>query len=154
MGSRLEGPEGGAASECLDYFYARTSFWVEAPGACIRLRVGEGNHLLDELLARSGVTHWAYVTAHNPRSVLLSPGENERRHGELLERVRGLGLETMEGWGVGDEGGWPPERSVLVLGAGEGLARDLGAEFDQNAVVVGQAGRAPELLSSRRADGA
>ncbi len=149
-GPREDG--GGTDRERLNYFYGSTSFWVEAEEVCIRLRVSESNQLLDALLDRSGVTRWAYVTAHNPRSVMLGTEENERRHGELLVRVRSLGLKAMEGWGVGDEGDWPPERSVLILGVAEGLAQNLGGEFDQNAVVVGQLGRAPELVSCRRVD--
>jgi hypothetical protein len=45
--------------------------------------------------------------------------------------------EPFTGSGRGD---WPPEPSLLVMGISEAQAREIGAAFDQKAVVVGHCG--------------
>ena len=55
------------------------------------------------------------------------------------------GFEFFHGWGVGTRGDWPPEPSLLVLGIDEEQARKVGAEFGQNAIVVGRTGAVAEL---------
>jgi dihydroflavonol-4-reductase len=126
--------------------YHRTSYEVEAPGGRLRLRVGEPCPALDALLDRHGVRDWAYVTAHNPGSVPRAHPVNEREHDRLAAEVRDLGHAAYPGEGVGDDGSWLAERSLLVLGITREEARALGRRYEQAAVVVGRRGGAPELL--------
>jgi hypothetical protein len=44
------------------------------------------------------------------------------------------------GEGIGDDGVWPPERSVLVLGIEREAALQLGRRFGQRAIVCGDLG--------------
>lgn len=67
--------------------YVGTSYWVETGDRRICLRIGEFSHALDELLVAFGVTDWAYVTAYNPESVVLSREENEERQNRLARDV-------------------------------------------------------------------
>ena len=107
--------------------YRHTSYWVEAPQRYIRIRIGEANGDLDNLLVERGVDKWAFITAFNPGARKLTPTENAERHVQLMDRIAQGGYEILSGLGVGDDGTWPPERSVLVLGIRNTEAREIGA---------------------------
>ncbi len=126
--------------------YINTSFWVETAEYSIRLRVGEHNLQLDDLLARFSAEAWAYITAFNPGSRRLSADENQRRQRQLCATVDELGYATLRGQGIGDVGEWPAEESILIIGIGEPMARTLGQRFGQNAILIGRRGAAPALL--------
>lgn len=130
----------------LEEAYLSTSYWVEDVKRPFIFRVGKSSTQVEDLLKRYDVASWAYVTAYNPRSIPLAPAENERRHAELLQTVQRLGYQALSGHGVGDDGVWPPEKSLLILGIDRHTAYDLGKRFEQNAIVVGESGRPPELL--------
>jgi hypothetical protein len=93
--------------------------------------------LLDTLLTARGHRHWANVTAHNPGSVRLAAEENRTRHTRLEADVRARGYEVFPGEGVGDDGEWPPEASLLILGMSRAEATALGHAHAQRAVVWG-----------------
>lgn len=130
----------------LENAYHNTSYWVEEVRRPFRIRVGKSNPMLENLLAEYGAKSWAYVTASNPRSVPLSYEENERRHAQLLQRAEGLGCRALSGHGVGDEGIWAPEKSLLILGVNRNTACELGRVFGQNAIIFGEQGGLPTLL--------
>lgn len=130
----------------LEEAYFNTSYWVEDVKKPFSFRVGKSSPQLEDLLKRHGTATWAYVTAYNPRSIPLTPVENERRNAELLHVVQDMGYRTLSGHGVGDDGMWPPEKSLLILGIDRHTAYELGRSFGQNAIVVGEEGRPPELL--------
>jgi hypothetical protein len=126
--------------------YEATDYWVDdSPVGPFRLRHGERSEALDRLLEQAGVREWAYVTACNPGSRRLADEENEARMRALDERLRRTGLRYFPGRGVGTGGDWPAEASRLVL-VSETAARELGAEFGQNAIVVGAAGEAARVV--------
>lgn len=122
--------------------YLHTAYIVETEPPIV-LRIGEQNPALDALLAGQGVEAWAFVTAWNPRSQVLAPEENARRQQQLEAE---LTFPFLPGRGEGDNGDWPPERSVLILGITQDAAHLLGQRWEQNAVVVGIRGGVPELL--------
>ncbi len=111
----------------------------------MRIRIGETHPVLDALLAARGLRHWAYVTAHNPGSIRLPAEENRVRHTRLRSDVSARGYEAFPGEGVGDDGEWPPETSLLILGMPRVEATALGQAHAQRAVVWG-AVREPALL--------
>ncbi|HVF49552.1 MAG TPA: DUF3293 domain-containing protein [Pyrinomonadaceae bacterium] len=131
----------------LEEAYLRTSYRVEEVEKPFDIRVGQSSPQLENLLATYGATSWAYITAFNPRSIPLSLEENERRHVELLHAAQTLGCRTLVGHGVGDDGVWPPEKSLLILDIDRHTARELGVRFEQNAILVGERGGLPELLA-------
>jgi hypothetical protein len=126
--------------------YRSTSFFANTSRGRLCLRVGRMSPELDALLVACGVRTWAYVTGFNPGSILLTPDENERRHQRLEGEVRRRGYTTFVGEGIGDDGQWPPERSLLIVGIGRDDAIRLGREFEQRAVVYGDSGGPAMLL--------
>jgi len=86
------------------------------------------------------------VTAHNPRSALLSADENRARHQRLQIDVSARGYAAFPGEGIGDDRTWPPETSLLVLGMSRSEAVALGAAHGQRAVVWGALGEPAMLL--------
>jgi hypothetical protein len=129
------------APELMDA-YNKTEYRVSDPSFVIR--IGETCAPLDELLNRHQLQEWAFITAYNPRSVILPDAENQAKHAVLKEALRSY--LCLEGEGVGEDPPWKPERSLLVLGIGSKEAADIGNAFDQNAIVVGALGSPARLL--------
>jgi hypothetical protein len=129
----------------LDTAYHKTSYFADTPAGRLRIRIGETHPVLDTLLAERGHRHWAYVTAHNPGSVPLTADENRARQTRLEADVRARGYEAFPGEGVGDDGEWSPEASLLILGMPQTEATALGHAYAQRAVVWGGVGK-PALL--------
>nr|MBA3572017.1 DUF3293 domain-containing protein [Pyrinomonadaceae bacterium] len=95
--------------------YCNTSYRVRVSPEPIRLRVGERSAAFDEVLNSYGVTHWAFITAYNPRSRQLSDEENRRRHRDLLRKVKSINCQTLACEAKGDDGAWPAEEGLIVL---------------------------------------
>lgn len=132
------------ASHNLDAAYRATSYTAETPFGQLVLRIGSTNAELDRLLEVSGVTSWAYITAHNPASRPASDIENATRQNELRALVEQAGHLFYEGAGIGE--GWLPETSLLILGMKESEAALLGRRFRQLAIVVGERGNPARLV--------
>jgi Protein of unknown function (DUF3293) len=126
--------------------YRKTAFNADTPKGRLSLRIGQRCLELDELLTEHGVSTWAYVTAFNPGSMQLLEKENAIRHHELEADVASLGVTSYLGEGVADDGRWPPEASLLILGIRRGDAVRLGRQYGQLAVVCGDFGGAAELV--------
>ena len=139
--SRMNTPPDG-----LRAAYEATSYHVpDTPVGPLTIRCGCITEELDRLLDVAGSMTWAFVSAANPGSVRLDPSENLRRHEALLHHLRRHALPCHFGVGIGDDGSWPAEESVLVLGLDETAALSLGRTFGQRAVVVGERGRPARL---------
>lgn len=89
---------------------------------------------------------WAFITAWNPKSKLLSPQENNQRHKELIKIIKKTGYPYFIGKGIGKEAGWEPEISLLILHIDKETALQIGQYFNQNAIVFGEQGKKPKLL--------
>lgn len=126
--------------------YARAVYRVDLPSGAIFLQVGAPAPEIDRWLAAKGLPGFAFLSAANPGSVRLSDDENRRRHLQLGERLRALGLS-----GIGGEsyeaasGGWR-EASLLVGGIDREAAIALAREFGQMALLYGRIGDSIELL--------
>lgn len=136
----------------LDAAYRATTYWFEpSTGPRIGLRCGERSELLDRILLDAGVRTWAFITACNPRSKRLDADANAAGMARLADAVKGLGLQSIAGAGIGDAehttaGGWPAEPSLLVLGIDEAAAIALARQFGQNAFLAGTIGGEPTLI--------
>jgi hypothetical protein len=126
--------------------YRQTTFYADTPRGRLALCIDQCDAQLDRLLIENACESWAYVTAYNPGSVVLSHEENQHRQASLENELHKRGWVFFSGEGVGSSGNWPPEPSVLVLGIGAATAQQLGRAFGQNAVVVGRLGRPAELV--------
>jgi hypothetical protein len=132
-------------NERLHNAYRATSYVVDGPEGRFVLRVDETSPPLDDLLVRHNTRCWAFVTACNPGSVLLSAEENRRRQAELEAVLREARYTLFAGQGVGEDD-WLPEASVLILGITPEDAAALGRHFGQNAILTGEACGPARLL--------
>jgi hypothetical protein len=126
--------------------YRRTTYRATIDGERVEIRIGERTPRLDALLRARGVSAWAFVTAANPYAVRLADEENARRHAELVRATRASGLDFVAGECVGDDGAWPPEAGLLVVGIPEAAAIALARGFSQEAIVVGEARQIARLV--------
>ena len=124
--------------------YRRTGYVVLLPQGEVVLRIDENSPPLDALLDAWGYPCWAFITAYNPGS-RLDPAGNDARHTHLLREIEARRLPSFPGRGIGCDGRWPVEESLLVLGLDVADARTIGKAFGQLAVVAGER-RGPALL--------
>ncbi len=132
--------------DALAEAYRATTYLIEAAGGTIPLRIGERAADLDRLLASSGASGWAIVTPENPDSRIVPIEANERAWARFRADVEEGGWHGMPTVARGDDGLWPPERGLLLLGISRDAALELGRRHGQVAIVAGVRGGAPELL--------
>ena len=112
----------------------------------LHIRIDRATTDLDTALVRRGVATWAFITAWNPLSQMLSRAENDARHAKLIEEASAWHFETGVGRGEPADGAWVPEASVLVLGINQSEALALGRRYGQLAIVVGRHGEPAKLI--------
>jgi uncharacterized protein DUF3293 len=135
-----------SATDELWSAYESTIFCAKVDGVTINIEPGRHNSTLDGILESRAVTTWAFITAWNPSSRLLTPEENASRQNRLEADINGLGYEMFTGVGQPAEGNWLPEQSVLILGISKEDAIALGGKYGQLAIVVGQYRQAATLV--------
>lgn len=124
--------------------YRATTYVAQDGEETIEIRIGSRHPRLDALLRARGVESWAYLTAHNPRSIALSPEANEAAQARLEIELRARGVDFLRGASRPDDES-APEASVLAFLPRE-EAEELGRAFGQNAIVAGHVGGAAELV--------
>jgi hypothetical protein len=122
--------------------YKNTKYKVFEPDVIIE--IGKSNQDLNNLLLKYNSNEWAFITAYNPYSRVLTNNENRTRHDEL--KVLTKHYKTFEGHGVGEDPTWEPELSLFIIGISKDDASLIGKKFEQNAIVYGKINFAPELL--------
>ncbi|TGL60874.1 DUF3293 domain-containing protein [Leptospira sarikeiensis] len=105
------------------------------------IKIGEKHPELDLFLKQKQVSTWAFITAYNPKSKLLSPEENRLRNQNLEKEIARFEFKK----GVGRKGNWS-EESYLVLGGSLDFVLNLGRKFDQNAFVYGEIDSEAKLI--------
>ena len=110
--------------------------------ATVDLHVPEMDALLGRLAARSGV----FITAWNPRSVVLSPELNAAAAGRLEARVAAEGFRALPHRGFSADPAWHPEEGIFVLDIDFDDAIAMAGDFGQNAITVVSIGRPVRLL--------
>ncbi len=124
--------------------YLATLYEVKHLG--LQLRIEEENWDLEEFLIDNNAFSWAFISAWNPFSKPLSLSENEIRHSKLKNFAKNKQWVFTEGFGVPQNKEWKAEKSLFILDISKIEAIHLGKDFDQNAIVIGRLGKAPELL--------
>jgi hypothetical protein len=104
---------------------------------------------LAELYQSHGVTCGAFITAYNPRSTVQADDANHQAHAQLAVRLQGLGVEVIEGSGSEEGTAWPAERSYFALGLTLELAKSVGTQFEQDAIVWTGSDAIPQLILLR-----
>ena len=126
--------------------FRATTYRATLADECVEIRIAGRTPVLDALLRARGASTWAFVTASNPHATRLSAAENEARHVELARALAVAGFPGFEGESVADDGAWPPERSLLVIGISELEAVRIARRFDQEAIVAGEVGQPARLV--------
>jgi hypothetical protein len=106
--------------------------------------IDKSNLEINELLVKYNTKEWAFITAYNPYSRVLTNEENRIRHIELIEMTENY--VTFEGHGVGEDPTWEPELSLFIIGISKVEASKIGKKFEQNAIVFGELNNSPELI--------
>lgn len=137
-----------AVRASLEAAYRGTEYCVQLPAGELRLKVDR--QLEDDdrrLRGEAGVeSHWAIVTPCNPGSQALSAQANQERREQLdavleehrVRRIASVNRDPLEKW--------PDEPGFLLCDPLPGLAERLGRRFQQNAILTGKLGEAPQLL--------
>lgn len=110
----------------------------------IVIKIGEINKQIDNLLQKHEANTWAFITAYNPYSKILTDDENKNLHKNLINLTSNY--TTFEGEGKGQNPDWEPEKSLLILGISRDEASTIGKNLKQNAIVFGEIGGEAELL--------
>lgn len=79
--------------------YKNTKYIVFEP--TITIEIGKFNQDLDNLLLKHNSNEWAFITAYNPYSRVLTEEENKVLHNKLKELTEKY--VTFEGHGVGQD---------------------------------------------------
>lgn len=122
--------------------YKNTKYIVLKP--TLTIEIGKLNQDLDKLLLKHNSNEWAFITAYNPYSRVLTEEENKVLHNKLKELTEKY--VTFEGYGVGQDPTWEPELSLFIIGISKDDASEIGKKFEQNAIVYGVVNNPPELL--------
>lgn len=129
-----------------DDVYRATAYHVADGAQRFSIRVGERCAPLDALLDAHGAEEWAYVTAYNPGGRQARADENAAAQQRLEAELRATAHPVLRGEGAGDDGRWPPEPSLLVLGLPRADAVALARRCGQVAIVAGRRGAPAELV--------
>ena len=127
--------------------YKNTKYKVFEPD--LTIEIGVLNQAVNMLLIKHKSAEWAFITAYNPYSRVLTDDENKVRHDELKELTKDY--ITFEGHGVGEDPAWEPELSLFVIGITRDEASKIGKKFEQNAIVYGVINSNPELIILNKA---
>lgn len=126
--------------------YLKTIYRVCANGLEYDVVVGRVCVALDRWLSENGSTCWAFISACNPGSRLLSSRINRVRHYALIARLVDQGRVWFPALGVPSGGSWPSEPSVFVPNMTIADARWIAVSFGQNALIYGRRSMPARLL--------
>lgn len=115
--------------------YREAIYIVNGEDLAIRLKVGEVNKVLANLMHSRRVVTAAVLTAYNPYSEVKSAEENERSQSNLLDKLKQKSTHCMSAIGTDAKGEWEPEPSILALGISLQDAESLADEYGQNAFI-------------------
>ena len=139
--------------------YVQTGYFVD--GYEVPLIVGMDHELIADLLKKNKVSNFAYLTAHNPKSKLLTPQTNQRRNKKLEADLLSLGYPFLKGQGVAGMGtefphrpeetekdAWPPEDSFFIMGISMDETVYIAQKYKQIAFLYGDDTGTPSLYFS------
>ena len=115
--------------------YREAHYIVLDEGKEIRLQVDTINLELERLMSNKNVHTASVLTAYNPYSEVKTKQENELAQMQLRERLKEMGIATLDAIGGDAKEQWEPETSVLALDLTLKQAETLADEFAQNAFI-------------------
>lgn len=136
----------GRGADGLVAAYRSTRYVVADSGGEATARIDCHEPAIDALLRRHGATSGVFITAWNPRSVVLPRTDNDAAARRLQSRLAGDGLRALPHRGLSADPAWQPEEGLFVLDMGFDDAVRLAAEFGQNAIAAVRLGEPAMLL--------
>lgn len=137
----------GRRPESLEAAYRAAIYRVLLPDGPLDWRIGAANAAGDgRLRARGCRERWVLLTAVNPRSQPLSAEENRDRQASLENTLQSERQRYLPALHIDPSGRWPDEPSFLLLDPPARLAESLAHHWEQNAIVRGRLGEAPQLV--------
>jgi hypothetical protein len=130
----------------LEEKYRQAIYVVIAKTGEIRFQIGENSAQTDALLTACNAERFAFITADNPRSQVLSAADNELRRHALINLLNAEKLYFLEGYGADKDEKWGREASVMILNIPEEKAREIARKFEQNAIVCGKKNEKIKLI--------
>ena len=115
--------------------YREAHYIVFNEGIDIRLQVGAVNLELARLMNDKNARTASVLTAYNPYSEVKTKQENELAQMQLRERLKEMGIATLDAIGRDAKEQWEPEPSVLALDLTLKQTETLADEFGQNAFI-------------------
>ena len=115
--------------------YREADYIVFNEGIEIRLQVGTVNLELARLMNDKNALTASVLTAYNPYSEVKTKQENELAQMQLRQRLKEMGIATLDAIGRDAKERWEPEPSVLALDLTLKQAENLADEFAQNAFI-------------------
>jgi hypothetical protein len=115
--------------------YREADYIVFNEGMEIRLQVSTVNLELERLMSNKNARTASVLTAYNPYSVVKTKQENELAQTRLRQRLKEMGIATLEAVGRDAKEQWEPEPSVLALDLTLKEAETLADEYGQNAFI-------------------
>ena len=128
--------------------YHETHYRIEGD-VRMTLLVGTRNASLAALHEVTKVESSAFVTGCNPFSKPFDPAANAQRQEALAQELTELRVKVIDGIGQHPSGEWPGEPSFLVLGLSLDAAKELGARYEQNAIIWAGPDAVPQLVLLR-----
>jgi len=129
--------------------YLATDYRIGHTSKDIVLTIGKRSERLAEFFAANSVDCGAFITAYNPQGTVQTDEANDRAHAELAAKLQALGLQAIEGSGSEEGSDWPSEKSYFALGLAMDPAKEIGAHFDQDAIVWVGSDAVPQLILLR-----
>lgn len=138
-----------AAYRNARYEFEWISIGIDGQHPLVSLTLDVPNPYLEALMNMTGRSTSAFITAHNPLGRQLSDEENAARHAALEAEAKKAGYPAFPGQGSDPDGTWPPEASLLMLGISRDAACEIGARFEQNAILFADSDFIPRLVLLR-----
>jgi hypothetical protein len=115
--------------------YREAHYIVLDEGTEIPLQVGTVNLELARLMSNKNARTASVLTAYNPYSEVKTKQYNELAQMQLRQRLKEMGIATLDAIGRDAKERWEPEPSVLALDLTLKQAENLADEFAQNAFI-------------------
>lgn len=126
--------------------YRTTRFVAYDGDRQVMAMIGEHAPDMDDLLQRLAARSGVFITAWNPRRVVLSPELNAAAAGRLETRIAAEGFRALPHRGVSADPAWHPEEGLFVLDIDFDYAVAIATDFGQNAITAVALGQPAILL--------
>jgi len=126
--------------------YTNTHYQVDTPTDSFTMRINQYSQPLAQLLIRNHCVSATIITAYNPHSQKQSHQKNRDANEKLLQTLIAHTDKIYPSQNIDPSGIWPTEYSYCALGLNLDLSKQIGREFNQNAIVWSDLTERPQLI--------